>query len=237
MKTALFSDVHGNAVAFDAFLGDLERRSVDRLVCLGDAIQGGPEPAACIARLRELGCPVVMGNADWYVLTGETAEPETEQHARVREWTLAQLSAEDVAFVERFRPTVELPGLLAFHGSPRSFDEMILPSTPEDEFRELLAGADAPILAGGHVHLQFLRRRGTSLFVNPGSVGLAYDHEQGQDDARLDPWAQYAVVTDDEQGLSVELCRVPFDRVAATKAYAASGAPYPERAEAWRPRD
>ena len=237
MRTALFSDVHGNAVAFDAFISDLERRPVDRIVCLGDAVQGGPEPAVCVARLRELRCPVVMGNADWYVLTGETAEPETDQHRSMREWTLAQLSDDDIAFVRSFRPTVELPGLLAFHGSPASFEELIFPTTPEEEFRRMLEGADAPVLAGGHVHLQFVRRRDSSLFVNPGSVGLAYDHEQPPDDVRLDPWAQYAVVSDDEGVASVELRRALFDHDAVIDAYERSGAPHPERSAAWRPRD
>lgn len=234
MRTALFSDIHGNAVAFAAFLGDLEQHSVDRLVCLGDAIQGGPQPAECVRRLRALDCLVVMGNADWYVLTGETGEPETDAHARMREWTLAQLSGDDLAFMRGFQPTVDAPGLLAFHGSPGSFEELILPTTAEDEFRRMLGGADAPLLAGGHVHLQFTRRRGDSVFVNPGSVGLAYDHEQPADDVRLDPWAQYAIV--DAAAMSVEFRRVPFDREEVIASYEESGAPHPERAAAWAAR-
>jgi predicted phosphodiesterase len=236
VRTALFSDVHGNAVAFDAFIADLDRHPADRVVCLGDVIQGGTEPAACIERLRLLDCPVVMGNADWYVLRGETAEPETDHHRAMREWTMAQLSSDDIEFMRGFQPGVELPGLLAFHGSPGSFDEIILPSTPEDEFRRALDGADAPVLAGGHVHLQYLRRRGDSLFVNPGSVGLAYDHEQLADDVRFDAWAQYAVVSDDGTGTSVEFRRVAFDREAVIDSYRTSGAPGAERAAAWQSR-
>ena len=40
------------------------------MVCLGDAIQGGPQPAQVVSRLKELACPVVMGNADAWLLTG-----------------------------------------------------------------------------------------------------------------------------------------------------------------------
>ena len=50
MRVGLFSDVHGNAVGFDALLADLERCPVDRLVCLGDVAQGGPQPAECLER-------------------------------------------------------------------------------------------------------------------------------------------------------------------------------------------
>jgi predicted phosphodiesterase len=236
MRTAIFSDIHGNAVALEALLADLGERPVDRTVCLGDAIQGGTGPAECVARLRELGCLVVMGNADWYVLTGDGVEPETEQQRDVREWTRAQLSEDDIEFVRAFTPTVELQGLLAFHGSPSSFDELIFPTTPEAEFRRMLETARAPITCGGHVHLQFVRRYGDSVFVNPGSVGLAYEHEQPETDARLDAWAQYAIVTEGESALSIELRRVPFDRDAVIRSYEQSGAPHPDRSAAWRAR-
>ena len=43
MRIAVFSDIHGNCVAFDNVLSDIERQSVDGMVCLGDAIQGGVE--------------------------------------------------------------------------------------------------------------------------------------------------------------------------------------------------
>jgi predicted phosphodiesterase len=59
MRIAVISDMHGNCVALDAVLADLESHPVDRVVCLGDAVQGGPQPAEVVARLRELGCPVV----------------------------------------------------------------------------------------------------------------------------------------------------------------------------------
>ena len=64
MHIAVLSDIHGNCVALDAALADLQQRAVDRLVCLGDAIQGGPQPAETGRRLRDLGCPIVLGNAD-----------------------------------------------------------------------------------------------------------------------------------------------------------------------------
>jgi predicted phosphodiesterase len=235
MRIGLFSDVHGNAVGFDAFLADLERHPVDRVVCLGDVIQGGPQPVACLDRLRSVGCRVVMGNADWYVLTGDPGdEPETEDQRRTREWTLSQLSAGDVDYVRTFAPTVDDPPLLAFHGSPGSFEDVILPSTPEEDFLRLLAGAAAPILAGGHTHLQFLRRRGTSTFLNPGSVGLSYDQEQPDEAVRFDPWAAWAVVEMDDGQVSIEFRRAPFDPSAVVEALETSSLPDKRRAAGWQ---
>src|SRR5690242_10169032 len=146
MRIAVISDMHGNCVALDAVLADLRDDPPDQVVCLGDAIQGGPQPAETVARLRNLGCPVIMGNADAFLLTGQatgTAETVTDAQRAVREWQLARLFPADQEFIAGFEPTVEivLEGgrrFLCFHGSPASFDDIILPETPEDEVQRLL---------------------------------------------------------------------------------------------------
>ena len=73
MRVAVLSDLHGNPFALDAVLADLEPRSVDEIVCLGD-VAIGPFPNETVARLRELGCPAVMGNWDTWFLEGVTAD-------------------------------------------------------------------------------------------------------------------------------------------------------------------
>jgi predicted phosphodiesterase len=235
VRIGLFSDVHGNLTAFDAFLADLERHPVDRLVCLGDVIQGGPQPVECLEHLRSLDCRVVMGNADWYVLTGDPGnEPETDLQRAVREWTAEQLSEADRDYLRGFPPTVDEPPVLAFHASPACFEDVILPSTPEDDFRRLLGEPEAPILAGGHTHQQFLRRRGRSTFVNPGSVGLSYDQALVPDVVRFDPWAAWAVVEAGDGRVSIEFRRAPFDRERVVAAIGASALPDKRRIEGWR---
>src|SRR3954471_332689 len=122
MRTALISDVHGNAVALDAVLSDLERDPVDQVVCLGDMLQGGSQPAEVVHRLRELACPVVLGNADAFLLDPDAGEEDkTERQLAVREWTLTQIADDGAAFIQTFRPTLDVPlgqgrTLLAFHG-------------------------------------------------------------------------------------------------------------------------
>ena len=239
MRTALISDVHGNAVAFEAVLADLERDPVDQIVCLGDMIQGGSQPAQVVRRLRELASPVVLGNADAFLVDSDAGEEEkTERQLSVREWTVAQIGDDGVAFIEAFRPTLDVPigaerTLLAFHGSPSSFDDIVLPHLEEDEFRRLLGPPAADVLAGGHVHLQWLRRYGDSTFVNPGSVGLAYDHAQPDDDElRVDAVAEYARIHVDGDGLEIAFRRVPFARDDVLAAIDASGMPHADRQRA-----
>ncbi|MBI1258862.1 MAG: hypothetical protein GC204_15440 [Chloroflexi bacterium] len=243
MKIAIISDIHGNAFALDTVIGDLKRDPVDQIVCLGDAIQGGAQPAQTVARLRELGCPVVMGNADAWLLSGVETGAEAPSEARkrmldsVREWSLSQLSDEDKAFIAAFQPTVEIPlddgrKLLCFHGSPASFDDILLPTTPDDEFQAFLAPHLPAHMTGGHTHLQQVRPIGTTdcLFFNPGSVGLAYSHNHAQDHFRASPWAEYAVLTADAGRVALEFRRVAFNASVLIEIYRSSGRPYSDDA-------
>ena len=240
MRIAVISDIHGNCFALDGVLEDIRQQGIEQIVCLGDAIQGGAQPAETVQRLRELGCPVVMGNADDWLLTGvETSSNEkvSEQQLAVRAWSLAQLSEEDVAFIRQFQPTIEIPldagkKMLCFHGSPHSYDDILLPDTPEETWGKFLSGFDAALLTGGHTHTQQLRRLGLSnaWYFNPGSVGFAYNWQLPEDQFRADPWAEYAIVTSEGENIGITFRKIPFDAGELVRIIRASGKPYAERA-------
>jgi predicted phosphodiesterase len=207
---ALVSDIHGNDAALAVVVAELERLRIERVVCLGDVAQGGPEPAEVLDRLAALGWPVILGNADAFLLEvpADSPEPITEAQLARREWTLEQLSPAHLDQIRAFVPTldVEVDGLTlrAFHGSPHSFDDVVLPETPDGQAERLLGGSGVDLLAGGHTHLQWTRVVDGALYVNPGSVGLAYDRF---DDEHVPATvAEYAVVT----GGSVEFRRTPW---------------------------
>jgi len=241
MRIAVFSDMHGNDTAFDVVEADIKKQKVDQLVCLGDAIQGGPHPAAVVRRLQALDCPVVMGNADAWLLNGvETGDegipPERlKKMGDIRQWSLSQLTETDRAFISHFQPTVTIPieerlDLLCFHGSPVSFDDVILPTAPEEDFQKFLGAYSSHILTGGHTHAQQIRRNGGLFFFNPGSVGFAYSHNQPDDQFRADPWAEYAILTVENGQTSLEFHRVPFDVNELIRVYRESGRPFAEEA-------
>jgi putative phosphoesterase len=239
MRIAVVSDVHGNMVAFDAVLQDIQQEAIDRIVALGDMIQSGPKPAEVAQRLRDLNCPVVIGNSDAWLLTGAETGNEKIPEERlkklqiVREWSLARLHKADRDFIASFTPTIQLDlqhgyKFLGFHGSPTDFDQLIFPHTPEAEFQGLLSPYADHILAGGHVHLPYVRRISNSFFFNPGSVGVAYNHEQDEAAFHLDPWAEYAILTVNETRLGLEFRRVSFDVDELARIYRESGRPFAE---------
>jgi predicted phosphodiesterase len=239
MRVAVLSDIHGNAVALEAVLADLASYPVDQLVCLGDAIQGSPQPVEVVAHLRALACPVVMGNADAWLLSGVETGGETVTPAQeaMRQWSLSRLSDADRQFIADFVPTytVALPGgktLLAFHGSPTSFDDILLPDTPYEDFARLYGPFAPAILTGGHTHLQHVRRLGETFYFNPGSVGVVFDQQQPTEPetpTRLDPWAEYAVLQVEGDRLALEFRRVPVAVDRLIQAARDSGCPSSER--------
>ncbi len=241
MRLAVISDMHGNCVALDAVLADINQQVVDQIVCLGDAVQGGPQPAEIVARLREIACPVVMGNADDWLITGvdsgaEEIPPERRRKMEdVRQWSLSRLSGEDITFIRQFQPTVRIElsttqHLLCFHGSPTSFDDVILPTTPDEEVKRHFEPYPGWWLCGGHTHLQQIRRYYNTFFFNPGSVGRSYSHQQDDESFRPDPWAEYAILSIKDENSSLEFRKIPFDVAALIKVHRSSGRPFADEA-------
>jgi predicted phosphodiesterase len=222
LRVALISDSHGNAVGLRAALDDIAGRDVDVIVALGDMAQGGPQPVECLELLRNVEAHVVLGNSDAFLLDPDAStDPPTERMLTQREWSFSQLAPDDVDYIRSFEPTVEVDvdgvHLLCFHATPSDYDTVVRPEDPPDPFE----GTGAELLAGGHVHAPQLRRVGAAWYVNPGSVGLGYDHLQPDDDFRFDAWASYAIV----EAASVEFHRVPFDLDELDRATRAAGMP------------
>ena len=65
---AVISDVHGNLTALTAVLDDIDRRGVAQIVCLGDVVGYGPEPAKCLDLVLDRCQVTLMGNHDFAVL-------------------------------------------------------------------------------------------------------------------------------------------------------------------------
>lgn len=233
MRLALISDIHGNCVALEAVLANIHQEQVDSIICLGDVATLGPQPKEVLARLRELGCPCIIGNHESALFQLDRA---TEFHIGQElhptlQWCADQLNPQDWDFLRSFHPVLEVPHspdakLLCFHGSPLSNTDLILPTTPGETLDKLFAGQTATIFAGGHSHIQMLRPHEGRLFVNPGSVGNVFlrPHVPGTVPTLL-PWAEYALVTWSNGVLSADLRRVPFDVTALSRVIAKSDIP------------
>jgi len=232
MRVALISDLHANEPALEAVLYDARESGVDQIVCLGDVATLGPRPGAILARLRELGCPCILGNHDEFLLDPALIERYTEAPVITEsvKWCRDRLSSADLDFIRTFRRTYEvsLEGgatLFAFHGSARSNMEDILATTPAEAVDGMLDGRHATVLAGGHTHLQMLRQHRGMWIANPGSVGMPFREYAFGGPPRLLDHAEYAIVDATRSGVGVTLRRVPVDKTALLAALATSDVP------------
>jgi putative phosphoesterase len=215
MRIGLIADIHGNKLALDTVLAQLDHRAVDSIVCLGDVAMLGPQPAESIATLQALQIPVVMGNTDAWFFGGDQPGPET---ALLANWCRDQVSLQGRDYVRSFSPTINIEledrlMLLACHATPRNFDEVISAGTPSADVMTMLNGATQELIAGGHTHVQLLRQINQQRFINPGSVGLPGIGPRSNDLAknlRVD-WAEFAIIDTGNDDVSIEFHRTPID--------------------------
>ena len=131
-------------------------------------------------------------------------------------WLAAQLTKADLAYIRSFPPTIERRldterTLLCYHGSPRSYDDVIVSTTPDDVLDAMLGETNATVLVGGHTHLQMLRRHGDTHLINVGSVGLPGVGPAAAQRNRHVRWAEYAIVEVEGDRLDISLRRTLLD--------------------------
>ncbi len=64
MKIALFSDIHANLPALEAFFKDVDERKPDAIICLGDLVGYNIWPNEVINAIKKRSIPTIAGNYD-----------------------------------------------------------------------------------------------------------------------------------------------------------------------------
>jgi len=225
MRIALLADIHGNAIALDAVLADIEREGgADAYWILGDLVAIGPDPVGVLERLSALkGLRVIRGNTDRYVAFNDRPGPSIAeaqadasllkpliQVANTFAWTQGMVTAAGwLPWLKELPLDIEmrLPDgtrFLGVHASPGTDDGTgISPASSESEIGILFNNCEANLICVGHTHLPLDRKRKEMHLVNPGSVGLS---------RTPDLHACYAFLDADNEGYRVIHRRVAFDR-------------------------
>src|SRR5262245_38929352 len=81
MRLAILSDIHGNSIALDAVLADIQAAGgVDGYWVLGDLAALGHDPIGALERIYSLpDVQVTRGNTDHYLVSDELPAPTFEQ--------------------------------------------------------------------------------------------------------------------------------------------------------------
>jgi predicted phosphodiesterase len=180
---AFLSDVHGNLVALDVVLAELERLDVKRLYVAGDLLLGGDQPLKVWQRLQALGATCTRGPSDIALASVDPSSLVPIDEAQRRQ---ARVFAETRGAIgdlvaERLRrlpeqqriPLVDGREVLMMHGSPADSTREISHDLSDDEILALLDDDPADIIVCGSTHVPFQRTVGEYHIVNVGSVGAA----------------------------------------------------------------
>ena len=107
MKTAVFSDVHGNLTALRTALGQIKEQKADLTVFLGDIFQRGKEEIECLELLKSNGIICLKGNCELYVEHGVDIDPDVEYLREYYDGMRKKLSAGQMEFIRQMPLTYE----------------------------------------------------------------------------------------------------------------------------------
>lgn len=220
MKTAIFSDIHGNISALKAVLDDLENEDIDRIYCLGDLVGYGPYPNEVIELIREYDIETVMGNYDKGVGfelddCGCAYKTETKKTLgdRSLNWTKNEVTDENKEFLktlnENIKFEVENQKVLLVHGSPRKINQYLFFNHPDSSIKKMMEEYDADIMVTGHTHLPYVKKIGDKLIINDGSVGKQKPHHKKQEFFSTE--AKYLILNIEEESVSTEIRSIRYD--------------------------
>lgn len=217
MLYALVSDIHANLTAWKAVLEDLTALKAEKIICLGDVVGYGPEPAATLESVYRHVDGFVMGNHD-AVASGKMPPDSFNDHAKeMIRWSAGRLPPRAKHFLGQQPLTLDAPKFICAHGSldhPQAFNYILAP----DEALSTWAATDKQLVFIGHSHIPAIFVIGASgtphlidaqdfqleedkrYIVNVGSVGDPRDN---------DPRASYCLFDDSTD--TVFFRRVPFD--------------------------
>src|SRR5689334_3346161 len=198
MKIALFSDIHANLPALEAFFKDVEIRKPDAIYCLGDLVGYNIWPNEVINEIRKRRIPTIAGNYDFGIGRsiddcGCAYKTDTEKAngAVSISFTNEIIKEEERKYLRTLPAHIKLEfqlnndklNLLLVHGSPRRINEYLFEDRDEKSLMRIMRDADADIMCFGHTHKPYHRilnsmdenKNHFRHAINIGSVGKPKD--------------------------------------------------------------
>lgn len=208
MRLALLSDIHSNLPALEAVMANVDQERPDAILCLGDVVGYGADPAECIAIVRERCDAVVLGNHDLAVATGEGIEMLPSHGQVAAEHNAEMLTDADLEWLEDLPLTHVIHDVTMAHASPQFPERWMRIESfylAQEQFRHF----DTDICFVGHTHLPgvmsetlgVLRPRpGHRFIINMGSVGQPRDGD-----------ARACMGYFDTESFAFDLKRIPYN--------------------------
>ena len=178
-KLGVLGDVHAEDETLLAALEFFAAVGVDRVVCVGDVLDGAGDAERCIAMLLSRDIATVRGNHErWFVESKAMELVDATPEASLSEESLAWLRSLPVM---RTLPTVAGAALLCHSLGRDDFtclfpDEAMDPCHPSRAIRGLIdAAAGCRFVLNGHTHVPMVRVVGHVVVLNAGTLSRSHD--------------------------------------------------------------
>ena len=148
---AFISDIHANLPALKAVLADIAEQGISEIICLGDVVGYGGQPAECVELLRQHGIATLKGNHDAVVADGPMEDRGRGYMRIMWDWTEQALSFDQRCWLAELPLALEHPGFQAVHATlrhPSNWGYVLNASQAELHF----AHQTQPICFIGHTH-------------------------------------------------------------------------------------
>lgn len=218
-KVAVLADIHGNMVALETVVADIEKRRVDSIINLGDHISGPLWPHETIQYLMQQDWIQISGNHDRQLVT-----QNPKDHCLSDQYAYQFICDREQDWLRRLPASMLLEDeFLLFHGTPSSDMTYLLETVEHGRARlatqieiELRLGkTKSHVLLCGHSHIpRIVQMAENMLIINPGSVGLpAYSLEIPEPHVveTGSPHARYAILEYRNDSWAVDFIAVSYD--------------------------
>ena len=119
MRIAIFSDIHGNLEALDAFIDDAADRSLDGYFCLGDIVGYGANPNDCLDRLDSLPhLRTLLGNHDACAVWQSSPYEMSPNASKAILWTIDQLLEHHTLHIKDLDALIQEKDMVFCHANP-----------------------------------------------------------------------------------------------------------------------
>lgn len=240
-RIAILSDIHSNWQALQAVLREVQTSRIDRVICLGDVVGYGANPARCVQMLRQLKAGMVMGNHEYEMLLVRRwgtehldADWRSDGYQAGLVHSARELDQGQIDWLTSIPAWAELEQSLVAHANledPMRFGyiESVDDALPT---LEVLKNRSAAVGFFGHTHQQqvFYNKADdlewideTTFRVHPQHPCAVMVGSVGQSRMEGDLRAAWAIY--DSAASVVEFRRTEYDRLAAAKSMIAAGLP------------
>ena len=239
MKIVLFSDIHANLPALEAFFDDVEKREIDTMYCLGDLVGYNIWPNEVIEEIRKRNIPTIAGNYDFGIGRNSDdcgcaykTDEEKSNGAVSISLTNNLVNNKNRKYLRTLPAHIKLEfqlnndklNVLFVHGSPRRINEYLFEDRAEKSMLRIMEQADADVMCFGHTHKPYHRilttnNNGNDHYrhaINIGSIGKPKDTDNRGGYIILNINQDASI--NDKESISTEFVRFEYDIEKAAKA-------------------